>query len=417
VDRGTTRLEIESLAVGGDGVGRLHGKACFVPFTAPGDLAAIRILRETKDLVRAALVAVERPGPGRRQPRCGLAGRCGGCAWQHVDEAVQIDAKARFLGRALGAGTCAVRGSARAFGYRRVARLHFEPGRRGRGALGFFAPAGRGVVAFESCPVLEPALEGGVAALRDELLAAVASPVELRVVAGAEGVAAAVVSDRALPAAFYAAARALVPGRLAAVGADVEGVVAAIAGPAAVAVEGGDGAPLQAPPSSFGQANAEVNRALVGTVAGWVEELGCRRGLELFAGAGNLTTALAPRVGSLAAAELDRRACAAARENLAARGLERVELHCGDALALYERLGPGADLVVLDPPRAGHAELARRLARGEHRAVIYVSCDPATLRRDLGHLAGGGYRVARGAGFDMFPQTAHLEAAVLLARA
>ena len=417
MENSTTTLEIESLAVGGDGVGRVRGKVCFVPFTAPGDVVGVRIVRETKDLLRAVLVEVERPGPGRREPPCPLAGRCGGCTWLHLDEPVQVEAKASFLGRAIGRDACEVRRSSRVMGYRRVARLHFQPKRGGVPSLGFFSPAGHDVIALDRCPVLDPGLEGAIGPVRDALLAAVDAPVELRLVAGDQGVAVAVDSFRVLPAAFYASARDLVPGRLAAVAARVEGVTACVAGPSSVTVEGGDGAPMLVPSSSFGQANAEVNRALTSVVAGWAAELGCRRGVELYSGAGNLTTALGPHVGALAAVELDRLACAAARENLDARGLGRVEVRCGDAVALYGELGARADLVVIDPPRTGNAELARLLSRGDHRAVIYVSCDPATLRRDLGHLAAGGWAVARAVGFDMFPQTAHLEAAVLLERA
>jgi len=208
-----------------------------------------------------------------------------------------------------------------------------------------------------------------------------------------------------------------VPDPFAAIAARVDGVATQVAGPHVVAIEGGDGAPLLVPSSSFGQAHAEVNRALTSVVAGWAAELGCGRGLELYSGAGNLTTALAPHFDSFTAVELDRLACGAARENLAARSLGRVDVRCGDAVAAYEEIGARAQLVVLDPPRTGHAELARRIARGDHRAVIYVSCDPATLRRDLGQLAAGGYRAASCVGFDMFPQTAHVEAAVLLERA
>jgi len=416
VDDSVIRLEIESLAAGGDGVGRVGGKVCFVPLTAPGDAIAARVVRETKDLIRAVLVDVERPGPDRREPCCPLFGRCGGCAWLHVAEAAQVEAKSRFLGRAIGRVACEVKPASRPLGYRRVARLHFEPGRRGAPSLGFFAASGREVVAMEGCPVLDPAMGRAVGPVRDALLVSVEAPVEVRLVAAAAGVAVAVDSPSPLPPAFYAAARELVPEPLAAVAARVDGVAAQVAGPSGVAVEGGDGAPLVVPSSSFGQAHAEVNRALTATVAGWAAELGCRFGLELFSGAGNLTAALAPHVGALAAAELDRLACAAARENLAARGFGGVDVRCGDAVAAYDEVGARAQLVVLDPPRTGHAELARRIARGDHRAVIYVSCDPATLRRDLGHLAAGGFRVARCVGFDMFPQTPHLEAAVLLER-
>jgi 23S rRNA (uracil1939-C5)-methyltransferase len=91
-------------------------------------------------------------------------------------------------------------------------------------------------------------------------------------------------------------------------------------------------------------------------------------------------------------------------------------VHRGEALELYRRHGSGRSAIVLDPPRTGHRELAAAIGRGDHRAVVYVSCDPATLSRDLGELAAGGYRPARARAFDMFPQTSHVEAAVLLER-
>lgn len=410
-----TRLGIDSLAAGGDGVGRVDGAVCFVPFTAPGDAALVRVTRRARDYLRAELVELERPGPSRREPPCPLAGRCGGCAWLHVEEAAQREAKASFLERALGRTAPPVRPSPLPLGYRRVARLHFEPG-RGRGALGFVAARGRGTVDVEACPVVDPAIGRALEALRAELLAGVGSPAELRLAASRAGVAACVASARPLPASFYRAAERLVPGSLAAVTAEVDGVLAPIAGPGLVPVEGGDGEQLLVPPSGFGQANAEVNRELAGVVAGWAGQLACARGLELFAGAGNLTVALAPHVGALATGELDPAAVAAARENLAVRGLGRVAARSGDALALYGELGPGAGLVVLDPPRSGCAELARRIAAGRHDAVIYVSCDPATLGRDLRALGAGGFAVREAHGFDMFPQTAHVEAAVLLTR-
>jgi 23S rRNA (uracil1939-C5)-methyltransferase len=409
-------FEIESLAAGGDGVGRVDGAVCFVPFTAPGDIVRARTTRRARDFLRAELVEIERPGPSRRDPACQLFGRCGGCTWLHVDEETQLRAKASFLARAVKRERCEVRPSPLSLGYRRVARLHFEPGRGGASSLGFVSIEGRGVVAVEKCPVVDEAIERAFAAVRGELLAPLVSPVEVRLVASRSGVAAAVVSGKPLPAGFYRIAESLVPDTLFSVTAEIEGVVSSIAGPGLVAIEGGDGGTLVVPSSSFGQANAEMNRALGEAVAAFAKELRPRRGLELYAGAGNLSVALATHLESFATAELDAGAAAAARGNLAARGLDRVTVHAGDALALYEKFGGKADLVALDPPRTGCAELSRRIARGKHAAVIYVSCDPATLGRDIGILERGGFAVREALGFDMFPQTAHVEAAVLLTR-
>lgn len=410
-------LRIDGLAAGGDGVGRISGKVCFVPLAAPEDLVRAAITKENSRFLRGAIREVIEPGPGRRPPPCPLFGRCGGCQLQHLTEDAQIAAKTETLRRALCADRIEVRPSPMPLRYRALARLHAGPGEPPeRWSLGFHARSGRAVVEALACPVLEPVLERCLGPLRAALDGALDGRAEVRLVAGDGGAVAVVEGDAPFDKVLYERLAALVPETLAGAQVDVAGVLGTVAGSTAVSTTGVDDAPFTAPASVFSQANRAVNRSLADTVCGWIAARGFARALELFAGSGNLTVAIARYVERLATAEQNPAACRAAKDNLAARGLRNVEVHAGDSRAVYERVGAGTELVVLDPPRQGDLALARAVAGNGHRAVLYVSCDPATMARDLEPLRAAGFEIANAAGFDMFPQTAHLEAAVLLVR-
>ncbi|MCP4600707.1 MAG: class I SAM-dependent RNA methyltransferase [Proteobacteria bacterium] len=424
-------VNIEALAAGGDGVGHLRGKVCFVPLTVPGDVVSVRISRENKNLFRAEIADILESSPARREPPCPLFGRCGGCQWLHVDENAQLGAKRQILYRALrtlgkeviesGSGDSFPREgetdfvpSPRQLGYRRLARLHFDSDNN---TLGFSRAGQRTLIDVTTCPILNPELNRCLELLREDLLSKVAGQADVRLASGIGGAVCLVESPGPLPSEFYSSAASMVAKKLlTGVVASVDGVVSTIAGAADVMARGGDGEPLLEPTAGFGQANDGVNLLLGKTVADWIAESGFSNALELFAGAGNLTVAVAHQLEVTSTVEHSAEACRAARKNISNRKLKGVTIHSGDALEVYRELGDKHELVVLDPPRTGHRELARALADGKQRAVLYVSCNPATLSRDLEELVAGGYRLVRARGFDMFPQTAHIEAAVLMER-
>ncbi|MCP4197931.1 MAG: class I SAM-dependent RNA methyltransferase [Proteobacteria bacterium] len=408
-----TITEIEGLAAGGDGVGRVNGKVCFVPYAVTGDELRVRIVQENRSLIRAEIVEITKRGPGRRDPACPIFGICGGCSWLHLDEDRQIEAKQRILSRALGMERIDFVPSPKKLGYRKIARLHFDAQ---CGGLGFKIHKNKTIVDLTTCPILGGDLNRAITPLKNTLLPHVAGPAEIRIALGNNGPVVLLETDQPLPAAFYTAGSAMVPDPFAGMLVSVEGFRTVVAGTEGVVVAGIDGAPLDIPISSFGQANHGTNNLLGATVRDWIATGSYRRIMELFAGAGNITTIVADSVRTVATAETDGDACLAARENLTARGLKKVTVHHGDGLDIYRRLGDKFELVVLDPPRTGHRELAKSLARGKQRAVLYISCNPATLSRDVEELRKGGYKLTKALGFDMFPQTAHIEAAVLLER-
>ncbi|MAE93791.1 MAG: RNA methyltransferase [Deltaproteobacteria bacterium] len=376
-------VEIASLAAGGDGVGRLaDGRIVFVPWTAPGDRVELRLREEKKRFARGELRRLVEPGTSRREAPCPVAGVCGGCRWQHVDYPAQREAKAtilrdaveRIAGLPLEAPPEIV--PSPEFGYRARARIFAEGGR-----IGFRELASHDVAGVAQCPVLTERLNAVLGELAGD---PPSGPAEWLL---AEG------DDETL------SVRTRGPG--------------AKAGPITLRV-GEDS--LRVGPGVFFQANAPLRGALVEAVLAAAGKGG--RAVELYAGAGFFTAGLARAFLALTAVESDTRATRDLRHNLAAAGQEHVSVRPESVEAfLSDPRVPRPEVVVLDPPRVGlprHG--APALASLGARRIVYVSCDPATLARDLKALTIEGYELNALRGFDLFPQTSHIEAVATLER-
>jgi 23S rRNA (uracil1939-C5)-methyltransferase len=175
-----------------------------------------------------------------------------------------------------------------------------------------------------------------------------------------------------------------------------------------------EGPPLRVPAGAFAQASEVGDAVLIDRVLARAEAEG-RRVLELFAGSGNFTVALAAVAAHVTTVELSAPACDAARRNLAARGLgAKTKIVTGDAD--HPEIPARTDVVVLDPPRSGARGACAAIAAKRPSRVVYVSCDPATLGRDLATLLDVGYAVQSIDAVDLFPGTSHVETVVALAR-
>ena len=431
---GAETVLIESLAAGGDGVGRLaDGMAVFVPRTAPGDRVRLAAVRRRRRHAHALPAAVEKPGPGRVEPPCGHYARagCGGCQWQHLAPAAQLAAKARIVGDALRRlGRLDVPdpeliASPRQLAYRATITLTVRWTAAGPVA-GFhdYRDPGR-VIALERCAIARDE----VAALWDALRPALpslprGSDVRLKLRVAPNGGLHAVVSGgdgawtTAAPLAEAAAARGL--------------AVTVWWEPAGGAVRRMAGPPADGGAVAFEQVNPEVAAALRAAVlAAALSKPG--RVLDLYAGAGDVGLALAGQGWDAVCVEADARATA--RASARAREVrvplrvvtDRVE-HCVAGLL-------PADLVVVNPPRTGLDEaVTAALAVWPPARLVYVSCDPATLARDLKRLGAGAARAPDASPsssaasdtlppspwrlsltcFDMFPQTSHVETLAVL---
>ena len=399
---GLLELDIDSIAAGGDGVGRANGLVVFVPRTAPGDRAQVRI-QGSKRFARGALETVVTPAATRVDPPCPhyRVDRCGGCQLQHMRYDAQLVAKSRIVRDALeriakrAVEPPEVRSSARQWRYR--AKLTLTMRRRDREWIMGLHPYDDPAAIFQlaDCPISD---ERVVATWREIMAAAGMLPraTELRgsVRLVGEGGARAVVIEggtrwdegadffTAVPSASALWWKAEVGGRRL--------IAARTHTPAG---------------ASFAQINPDVATALREHVVESVLSVAPRTVVDAYAGSGDTAVTIAERGPRVTAIELDRDAAELAGSRLPADSRALV----GRVEELLERALP-ADVVLVNPPRAGldvrvTALLDRHAATT--RAVVYVSCDPATLARDLTRLSA--FSLASVVCFDMFPQTAHVE--------
>jgi 23S rRNA (uracil1939-C5)-methyltransferase len=425
---GAVRLRIERLAPGGAGVARTtDGRVVFVDATAPGDLVEVdrAALLGRRGAVGRPLAIVE-AGPDRVTPPCPIATRCGGCDWMHLAgharAAAYPELLTQLLERTSGGPTHlptpVLHRPSADLGYRTRARFSVES--RGlRPRIGFRAPRSHELVVPDPCVVLDPFLVEAVDHAA-RLLEGASGQGELSVALGLR-------DERRAPVLELRWDGAL--------GADVFGRLDAACGPASGAIAGArvwiagahmplvygdprpvqtgtDGLPVRLAAGGFAQPSDAGAALLASRVRALADAAGARV-VELFAGSGTLSIGLARDARELSTSELDADAVACARENLALRGLD-ARVAVADAESRPIRGKP--DVVVLDPPRTGAPASVAAIAQARPKRVVYVSCEPSTLARDLVPLARAGYELTALELVELFPQTSHVETVAVLER-
>lgn len=426
-------LTIESLAAGGDGVGRLGGRVVFVEGAAPGDVLEVELCEERERSAKARVVRRLSDSRARVDPGCPHAATCGGCHWLHVSPSAQAHAKEQLFWDALerigGISRSSLEArplatSPSALRYRRRARLHLASGR-----LGYRARSSHALVEPAECRLLEPRLEAALIRLQAALAREGPVPrcTDVSIACDASRVAAAFHVDEVLPSSLSRAERI-------ARSAGLDGAAVAPPSPkggpvrAAGDVLLSEEAPFAAParvygrPDLFAQANRGANAQLVALALEGLalDCAGAKQVLELYCGAGNFTFGVARRGAQMTAVESSCEALDFARRSAREAGLGSIRFVLGEALAVASALareGRRFDALLLDPPRAGARGVGRAAAALGVERVVYVSCDPATLARDARELSAAGFRATWGAPVDMFPQTCHVEGVLVLERA
>jgi 23S rRNA (uracil1939-C5)-methyltransferase len=408
-------VRIERLAAGGDGVGHLpDGLTVFVPRTAPGDLVGVRDVQRRRRHAFALVDSVLEPGPERVEPRCAHFVRdgCGGCQWQHLELGAQLRAKARIVGDALRRiGKLAVPDpqlvpSSLVFGYRGTVTLAVH-GHGGRRTVGLHRGGDARVFQLERCEIAREPLNALWAALSGWVGALPAGD-DIRVVLR-------VTPGDALHVLVRGGERAWAGGPALAAAASVAGLVPTVwwqpEGGAERRMAGPEADPAAV---TFEQVNAGVAAALRSDLVDAVPH-GAARVLDLYAGAGEVGLELAARGAEVVTVELDHRAVRWTEARAAERGLQ-VRTVAGKVEDAIRGLVP-ADTVIVNPPRTGlEPAVAAVLRAAPPRRLLYVSCDPATLARDLARLGATPDRLTLVRAYDMFPQTSHAETLVALDR-
>jgi len=412
-------VTVERLGLEGEGIATHQGRALFVAGALPGERVRVRPEPEGK-VRRAALDAVLEPSPLRRDAPCPLADRCGGCDWMQLQPSAQVAAKERLVLEALErigrlslspVRVLPTAASGTDTGTRRRAVLHWEGG-----ALAYYGRRSHRPVPVEVCPALVPAL----AALPGRLTRALGSAGkrirDVHLLAEGDAVSLGLSLEGPVRPPVREAAEALVREGLA------RGVM--LVPPTGGAEELGRPV-LEAPaplrpdvrlrlrPDAFAQAHGSGTESLVSGALDLLAPATGDRALELFAGVGTFTFALAARVHSLVAVESSAPAVAQGSAAGRAAGVENVRWVQGDAERVARGLlreGATFDLLLADPPRTGAPGLAPLASGLGARRLVYVGCDAGSLARDAGRLVEAGFSLEALQLVDLFPNTHHVEA-------
>ena len=381
------------------------GWVVMVPFALPGELIRARVFRNHKNFSEADLLEVLRPSPKRVAPRCPLYGRCGGCQYQHLAYSEQLTWKRQQVEELLRhmAGVehpvNPVIGSPQEFGYRSKITPHFNPPRErtdGEEAgskpggvsmpIGFLRQGARfDLVDVPRCEIATEAINTRLTAVRED------------------------VRRRAEAGEYKRGATLLLRDASGEVTTDYLATITESVGDLKLHFLARD----------FFQNNPFILPAFTGYVREQAAASGARNLIDTYCGSGLFALSSARSFDRVAGVEISESSVVFARQNAAANGIGNASFLAGDASAIFAGIGfaPADTVVVIDPPRKGCDEnfLTQLFAYGP-KAVVYVSCDPATQMRDLKHFITAGYALSAVQPFDLFPQTRHLECVITLAR-
>lgn len=413
-------VEITEIGARGDGIAKLGDDLVFVPFTVPGDRVVARIEGRRGDGLAAALIEVTQEGPGRSQPPCPHYGRCGGCSLQHLDDDVYAQWKSGLLLTQLsrhGLGDTPVGAMIRvAAGQRRRATFAFHR-RKGSTVFGFNARASHTIIDLDDCLLLDRALAAVIAPLRHILTETVpdSEDGDVTVALTTGGLDILVEADARLDLfdreklAAFADAHDLARLSWRRPGA---GFIEPISRRRGALVHFA-GIAVEPPPGNFLQPTEAGEKAIAQLVTQGIGKV--KAVADLYCGCGSFTFPLAASGAAVHAVEGDEAPIRAleAAANMAGLKITTETRDLARRPLLPQELKK-YQAVVFDPPRAGAQSQAEYLAQAAPAIVVAVSCNPATLARDLQILVKGGYRVESITPIDQFPHSAHLEAVAVL---
>ncbi len=439
---------IDGWSSDGSGVCRVGGRAVFVKGALPGETWELKLTRVTASAAWARGEKLLAPSPERRTPPCPVYGKCGGCALLHASYAAELDCKRTRVNEALrrigglAFQVSEILGAEKTEGCRNKSILAVAAGENGPVA-GFFRQRSHEVVPAESCLLQTPLSAAAARAVLDWMRERAIAPYDeasgkgqvrhiyTRCAFRTGEAMACVVTARGFGG---EATRALVEALRAACP-SLTGIVLCVNKTRGNTVLAGDfhtlwgrdtiteelcGLRFELSPLSFFQVNPPQAERLYAKALEYASPDGAGTVLDLYCGTGTISLCLARGAKQVIGADIVPEAVADARKNAARNGVENARFLCADAAEAAETLraeGVKPDAVVVDPPRKGLAPaLIDTISEMSPARVVYVSCDPGTLARDLKRFAELGYAPNAGVAVDMFPHTAHVETVVLMSR-
>jgi 23S rRNA (uracil1939-C5)-methyltransferase len=405
------KIDIEKLIYGGMGIGRHQGKVVFVPFSIPGENLLVRPIDEKKTFIRAEIVQILESGNGRTSPLCPHFEKCGGCHWQQLEYLRQVEAKRLILEEIFHHRfpetldlPIVMRACPQPFAYRSRARMQTR-GSGSTSSVGFFRSASHTIEDVEQCPLFRPSLNDALRSLREFKSKAGQDPKpqEWDMACSEEDNRWAAIRAESIPAEVLSSSIET--------GKSDEVLLRRKIG----------GFHYSTTPSVFFQANDFMISELMRLVQESSKNAGCGSALDLFAGVGLFSLPLARCFKKITAVDNSPASYRLCSANASIAGLDHIQIACSDILAwMHSKAASNLqpfDLIVLDPPRTGAGiNVMERIKELAPNIIVYVSCDPQTLSRDLAWLSPGDYEIEFVEGLDLFPQTYHFETIVRLAK-
>lgn len=387
-------LTIDTLTNMGQGLGRINDWVVMVRFSLPGERVRARVFRNDKNFSEADLVEVLEASPHRIESPCPVFGECGGCQYQNLDYATQLEWKTQQVKELLWHMVRVEHpvqpaiASPKHYGYRSKLTPHFELPRGDRKmTIGFLKSGTRSrYVEVEQCPLVTEAMNETLTEVRQQTI------------------------ERHQTKPFKKGGTLLIREHLDGVTTNPQDIIREKVGDLVFSFPAGE----------FFQNNPSILPAFTGYVRDKAREAGARFLVDAYCGSGLFCLTAARDFEQAVGIEVSEHSVQYAVKNAAANQIENARFHVGDAASIFSQIDfPGAEAaVVIDPPRKGSSEefLNQLIAFGP-RCVVYVSCNPATQMRDLQVLLKGGYQIDEIQPFDLFPQTRHLECVVALQKA
>ena len=436
------RARIEGYTSEGLGVARIDGQAVFVHRALRGEDCDVLILKVLKNAAFGKAVRVYEPSPHRVEPDCPYYGRCGGCDFRHMDRTEELAAKRQRVQDALrriGGSAVTVEGidGGAPLHYRNKSQYPVAAD----GSVGFYKARSHQVVPVAQCLIQKPQADAAAQALRTYIASCGVSCYDektrrglvrhlyIRTNGAGQSLICVVVNGKKLPREeeLVRLLRQAAPETVGVVLGVNTQPTGAVLGTEYRTLWGADvltdtlcGLTFRLSVPSFYQVNREMAERLYARAVEFAGLTGTETVLDLYCGAGTITQVMARHAGRVIGAEIVPEAIEDAKANAKRNNVENVEFFCGDASAVAADLaarGLRPDVICVDPPRKGLApEVVRAAAQMAPQRIVYVSCDPATLARDVKLFGQEGYEAVRAAAVDMFPGTANVETVVLLSK-
>ena len=459
------RCQITDYTADGTGFAKIEGRAVFVPRTAVGDQCDVRIVKVTKNVAFGRVEKIIVPSGQRIAPACPVADKCGGCCYQHITYGEELRAKEKKVRDALtriggqdGAKLLGITGAPTTEHYRNKAQYPVVPGLY-RPMIGFYAPRSHRVVeqhdcllqpeifrtvvdivAVENCLIQSETADRIAAVVREWMTEFSVMPYDYEKKRGTIRHIYVRVGEKSgesqltlISATKKMPKLDVLVERLRAAAPSLTGILLnhnqrddnVILGNRTDVLWGEPmledrlcGHTFLLSPEAFYQVNHAQAERLYACAVDYAGLTGEETVLDLYCGAGTITLALAEHAKTAIGVEIVPEAIENAKRNALRNGMENTEFFCADAGQAAQRLAKrGIDVLVVDPPRKGLDATARdAILKMQPPKVVYVSCDPATLARDVAELCGAGYTLEKAQAFDLFPRTFHVECVVLLTK-